>query len=158
MSTIALYGVVAILLIISAIKDKKKTKKAFMIGYKSFVKLLPAIIPMMIFIGIILAVFSPSTISLILGEKSGVFGVITGLVVGSIAFMPGFVAFPLGANLLTHGAGYPQIAAFVSSLMAVGLVSIGMEIKYFGKRTAILRNTLGLVASLVFAIIVWKVI
>jgi hypothetical protein len=31
--------------------------------------------------------------------------------------IPGFVAFPIGAALLEEGAGYAQIAAFVSSLM-----------------------------------------
>jgi uncharacterized membrane protein YraQ (UPF0718 family) len=77
--------------------------------------------------------------------------------VGSIAFLPSFVAFPLGANLLNHGAGYPQIAAFVSSLMAVGIASIGVEIKHFGKRVAILRNGIAIIASICFAVVVWRV-
>ena len=105
MTSYILYGLVIVLLMISAILDMSKTKKAIKIGFNSFKKLMPAIVPMMIFIGIILAVLSPGTISLILGEQSGAFGVLLGLIIGSIAFMPSFVAFPLGANLLTHGAG-----------------------------------------------------
>ncbi len=70
--------------------------------------------------------------------------------------IPGFVAFPLGATLLDAGAGYAQIAAFISSLMAVGVVTLPMEIKYFSKRMAILRNASALVISLVFTMVIWK--
>lgn len=157
MSTYILYLIVFVLLIISTIMDAKKTKKALKIGIHSFVKLMPSIVPLMIFIGITLAVVSPHTISLILGENSGILGVLLALTLGSVAFMPSFVAFPLGANLLTHGAGYPQIAAFISSLMAVGIISIGVEIKYFGKKSSILRNLSGVVASILFSLIVWRV-
>jgi uncharacterized membrane protein YraQ (UPF0718 family) len=142
---------------ISAVADINKTKKAIKIGYKSFLKILPALIAIMLFVGVILTVLSTETISMILGEESGVLGVLIALVIGSITFMPSFVAFPLGANLLSHGAGYPQIAAFISSLMAVGFVSLGLEIQYFGKHSALLRNLFAIVASIVFTFIVWRV-
>lgn len=157
MASYIIYGLVLVSLIISAFADMGKTKEAVKIGYKTFKKLLPSLIPMMIFIGIILAVLGPRTISLVLGEQSGIFGVIVGLVIGAITFMPSFVAFPLGASLLTHGAGYPQIAAFISSLMGVGFASLGLEMQYFGKKSAILRNLLASVASIIFALIIWGV-
>lgn len=157
MTSYIIYGLVLVLLIISALVDMNKTKKAIKIGYNSFKKLLPSIVPMMIFIGIILSVLSPETISWVLGDQSGLFGVVVGLVIGSIAFMPSFVAFPLGESLLTHGAGYPQIAAFISSLMAVGFASLGVEIQYFGKQSGILRNILALIASIIFSLIIWGV-
>lgn len=156
MTTSIFYIVVGILTIISFLKDRSKTKKAIMIGFNSFKKLLPSIIPMMIGIGLILSILSPNTVSQLLGEKSGIWGTLIAMVIGSVAFMPSFVAFPLGANLLSHGAGFPQIAGFISSLMAVGVVSLGLEIKYFGKTTAILRNLTALAASSVFVLLVWR--
>ncbi len=156
MSSSIFYIVVGILLVVSFYKDKQKTKKAIKIGFNSFKKLLPSLIPMMIAIGLILSILSPNTISSILGEKSGVFGVLLGLIMGSVAFMPSFVAFPLGANLLANGAGYPQIAGFLSSLMAVGLVSLNLEMKYFGKKTAILRNLTAFAAAITFVIVTWR--
>lgn len=157
MSDYFIYVIVLILLAISAVLDKKKTKKALKIGLKSFKNLLPTLIPMMLFIGVILSILSPDNISLILGERSGIFGIIAGLIVGSVAFLPSFVAFPLGASLLEHGAGYPQIAAFVSTLMAVGVASIALEIQYFGKKMAVHRNILAMFASIMFTVIVWGV-
>ena len=156
MTTSIFYIVVGILTIISFLKDRNKTKKAIKIGVNSFKKLLPSIIPMMIGIGLILSILSPNTVSQLLGEKSGILGTITAMIIGSVAFMPSFVAFPLGANLLSHGAGFPQIAGFISSLMAVGVVSLGLEIKYFGKTTAILRNLTALTASFGFVFLVWR--
>ncbi len=157
MTTFIIYGTVIVLLIISTLKDPQKSKKALKIGFNSFKKLLPSIVPMMVGIGIILSIMSPEAVSAILGEKSGIGGVILGLIIGSTAFMPSFVAFPLGANLLSHGAGYPQIAGFISSLMAVGLVSLGLEIKYFGKKAAVLRNLTAFAASITFVIVIWRV-
>lgn len=157
MTSSIFYIAVGILTLVSLLKDKKKTLKAFKIALNSFKKLLPSIIPMMIAIGMILAILSPNTISSILGEKSGLLGVILGLILGSFAFMPSFVAFPLGANLLSHGAGYPQIAGFISSLMAVGIVSLALEIKYFGRRTALLRNLTAFIASVTFVFLTWRI-
>ena len=157
MSTYIFYGLVSILFIASWLKGKNKSKKAIKIAWNAFKKLMPSMIPIMIGIGIILAILSPEAVSAILGEKSGLIGVILGIFIGSVAFMPGFVAFPLGATLLQHGAGYPQIAGFVSSLMAVGFVSLGLEIKYFGKRAALIRNFTALLASTIFVAIIWRV-
>lgn len=66
------------------------------------------------------------------------------LVIIGLTLIPGFVAFPLAAALLKNGAGYSQIAAFVSSLVMVGVVTLPMEFEVFGKRAAILRNVLAL--------------
>lgn len=157
MSTLILYGVIIMLFIASWIKDKQKTKKALKIGLNAFKKLMPSLIPIMVGIGVILAFLSPEAVSKILGENSGFMGMVLGIIIGSVAFMPGFVAFPLGATLLENGAGYPQIAGFVSSLMAVGFVSLGLEIKHFGKRAALLRNFTALLASILFVFIIWRI-
>ncbi|MDK2820850.1 MAG: hypothetical protein PWP31_815 [Clostridia bacterium] len=72
---------------------------------------------------------------------TGLLGIIIALTVGSFTLIPGFVTFHLAASLLNGGAGYPQIAALVSTiLMSVGIVTLPAEIKYFNKSTAILRN------------------
>lgn len=143
-------------LIVSYLKDKKKTKTALLKAWRSFSGLLPEILSVMMFAGIALAILSPDTISKLIGSNSGFFGVALSLTAGSIALIPGFVAFPLGAALLDAGAGYAQIAAFVSTLMAVGIVTLPLEIKYFSKRIAVLRNVSALIISLVFTIAIWR--
>lgn len=156
-STIFLYSIAAILLIVSLIKDTHKTKRAIKKGFGAFKKIIPMLVPLFIIVGVVLSVVTPDMIRTVLGEKSGIVGVIIGLVVGSISFMPPFVTYPLGVELIESGAGYPQVAAFVTTLMAVGLVYWMAETKYFGKKLTIMRNSLALVASSIVALVVWGV-
>lgn len=149
-----LYIIVALLLILSLIKDRIKTKKALMKAWKSFLKNIKMMIGMMILMGVILTIVSPDFIGKLFGEESGIYGIILGLGIGSATFMPSFIAFPLGAGLIENGAGYPQVAGFISSLMGVGLISLSMEVEYFGKQAAIVRNIFAVVASIVLIVIV----
>ena len=105
-----------------------------------------------------LAILNADTISGIIGEKSGWFGVILASVIGSVTLIPGFVAFPTAALLLENGAGYMQIAAFVSTLMMVGVVTMPVEIKYFGKKATLLRNAAAFVFSFIVALIIGMVV
>lgn len=156
-TSIIFYSIALIFLALSWFADKKKTIKALKKAFMSLKKLLPAIIPMLLFVGIILTTVSPEVISRLIGAESGVMGILLGLGLGSVIFMPSFVTFSLGANLLDAGAGYAQVGALVSTLMAVGISSLTIELKYFDKKLTILRNLMALVASLIFVIIIGMV-
>ena len=138
-------------------KDKNKTKIALKKGLKSFENIMPQFLGIIVLIGILLSVFNSDTISKIIGKESGFIGVILASLIGSITLIPGFVAFPTAAMLLKSGAGYIQIAAFISTLMMVGIVTFPVEIKYFGKKLTILRNLTAFVFSFIVALIIGKV-
>lgn len=156
-TAIIFYSLAFIMLGISAIKDKEKTKLAIKKSYKSFINLMPALLAMVLFVGLLLTYISPETISKVLGKESGAFGLITGLLIGAVGMMPGFIAFPLGANLLNAGAGYPQVAGFLGTLMAVGVTTIFLEMSFFNKKATIYRNILAFIGSIVFALVIWVV-
>ena len=146
------------LVLLSSFKDKEKTKQSLKKAWKSFVNILPKLLGIVSAVGIIIAFLDPETIGKLIGDSSGWYGVILAAIIGSITLIPGFVAFPTAAMLLQNGAGYMQLGAFISSLMMVGLVTIPMEIEYFGKKVAILRNTLAFCFSLIVAVIIGKVV
>lgn len=152
-----LYGLVGILLVLSFIYDRNKTRQALVLAVRQFLSMLPLFIAFFIFAGITLAVLDPVFIGSLIGEASGLFGVVLSLLIGSAAFMPSMVAFVMCGSFLEHGAGYPQVAAFISTLLGVGITTLPMEIKFFGTRVTILRNTQYLLASIVFVIIIWGV-
>jgi len=156
--TYILYALAITGLALSFSKDRKKTKQALMKAWKSFENILPQFLSILIIIGLALAILSPETITALLGTNTGVWGVLTASLVGSITLIPGFVAFPLAAALLKNGAGYMQIAAFVSTLMMVGIVTIPMEMKTFGKRATIVRNVSAYLFSIVVAIVMGVVL
>lgn len=149
MFTKILYGTALLWLLISFIKDKKKTKLALKKAWKSFENILPSVLAILLLISFILTLLDEQTISMLLGTDSGIIGMIIAAVVGCITLIPGFVAFPLAASLLSAGAGYAQIAIFISTLMMVGAATLPLEIKYFGRRVAIKRNILSLFCAII---------
>lgn len=157
-TTLIAYGLAAVGLILSAIRSREKTKIALKKAWKGLYSLIPALTAMLLFIAISFSLIDETLISHLIGGESGLVGVLLGLLLGSLLFLPGFVALPLGANLIHHGAGMVQIAAFVGSLIGVGLLSLPIEIKYFGRRTAIVRNMWGLIAASVFSLLVWMIL
>jgi len=155
---IILYILTLAALVFSAFKDRKKTKKALMKGLKSLNNILPQFITVLVIISIVLELFDEALMTRILGEDSGFFGTFGAALVGSITLIPGFIAFPVASELLSSGAGVLPVAAFISTLMMVGIVTLPMEIQYLGKRAAFIRNILAFGFSFLVAFFVsWVV-
>ncbi|MBP1926047.1 uncharacterized membrane protein YraQ (UPF0718 family) [Sedimentibacter acidaminivorans] len=149
----ALYIIATIALFASFLKSKDKTMLSLKKAWKSFENILPQFLSILVIIGVMLAILTPEQISHLVGSGSGWLGVIIAAIIGSITLIPGFVAFPLSAALLQNGAGYMQIAAFISTLMMVGIVTLPVEMKYFGRKATITRNVSAFVFSLVVAFV-----
>ena len=151
MFTYILYALAIVGLAISFFKDRQKTKMALIKAWKAFENILPQLLTIFLVIGFALAIFPPETIRRFLGSESGVWGILAAALIGSVTLMPGFVAFPLAAALLKSGAGYMQLAAFVSTLMMVGVITIPIERKTFGLRATLTRNGAAFAFSFVVA-------
>jgi len=156
--TIVLYLISIGFLIISFTKDKKKTRMALVKSWKSFMNILPSFAGVLALIGLVLTMLSPEIISKIIGANTGIIGMIVTSIIGAITLIPGFVAFPLAASLLQKGAGVMQIAVFISTLMMVGIVTMPLEMKYFGKKEAVLRNLFAYIFSFIVAFVIGMVV
>ncbi|MCP1123375.1 hypothetical protein NKR74_08535 [Bacillus sp. 3103sda1] len=152
-----LYAIAIILTTISFIKDRNKTKDALLKSWKMFRNLIPSMLSIMLFVGLSLSILTPSFISSIIGEKSGFIGIVYSAIIGSVALIPSFIVFPLGHTLVQNGAGLPQVAALMSTLMSVGITTLPMEQKIFGRSFAYSRNASALLMSLIFSYIIWVV-
>lgn len=146
------------LLSISFFKSKEKSKKALLIACKSFKNILPSTLSILTFVGITLALLDKQLIAELIGKQSGGLGILLSLALGSITIMPSFVAFPLGNALLEAGAGYSQVAAIVSTAMAIGFVTLPTEIRYFNKSVAWKRNLLALIMCVIFSLVIGVVL
>lgn len=148
-----LYVITILALLFSFYKSKENTMLALKKSWKSFENILPQLLSVLVIIGLALSILTPEQISRFIGAESGWIGVLAATSVGSITLVPGPVAFPLAAALLENGAGYMQLAAFISSLMMVGIVTVPMEITYLGKKSTIIRNSSALLFSLLVAMV-----
>lgn len=158
MEGVFFYSLAGVLLLVSFIKSRSKTKMGLKKAWKAFENILPQLLVVLLIVGLMLAVLNAVLISKLIGRESGIVGILLAAIFGSITMIPPFVAFPTAAALLNAGAGYAQIAVFVSTLMMVGIVTLPLEIKYFGVKTAIGRNVLAFLFSFIVAGIIGLVV
>ena len=153
-----LYIVTIGLLIGSFYKDRVKTWMAVKKAWRAFGNILPQFLVVILLVGLMLSLISPDVIVHLIGADSGWLGVVLAAVVGAVTLIPGFVAFPTAAMLLQGGAGYMQIGAFISTLMMVGVVTMPVEIQYFGRKLTLYRNLLAFIFSFFVAYVIGLVV
>jgi len=147
-------AVTAISLLASLIFDKKKTLIGLKKGAKMFLGIAPPFLNILILVSVLLFFIPQEIIAQYIGPDSGALGFFIAAIVGSITLIPGFVSYPISAVLIAKGASYTVIATFMTTLMMVGVVTLPLEIRYFGKKAAISRNALNFVAALIIGLCV----
>lgn len=142
------------LLLVSSIANRQKTLMGLKKGWMMFKNILAPFLNILILVSIALYFIPPAVISRYLGPESGVLGLGIAAIVGSITLIPGFISYPIAAGLIRQGASYTVVATFMTTLMMVGVVTLPLEIKFFGKRVAIARNALNFVAAIIIGLVV----
>jgi len=137
-----------ILTIVSFVFDKKKTKKAVKKGMMMFVKILPTLLSVIIVVSVVLYLVSDELLIEYLGKEAGLGAYVSAAVIGSISIIPGFIAYPLASILLKTGVSFSVLSVFITTLKMVGILTIPIEAKFFGYRTAIIRNSLSFVGAI----------
>ncbi len=145
------------LFILSFVKDKTKTRQALKKAWKMFINVLPQFLAILLLVSLLLTVLEAGTIQRIIGSKSGISGMLISSLVGAIALVPVLIAFPIVSELIRNGAGIVQMAVFLSTLTTVGIITIPLEIRYLGKKAAVLRNVLAFLFSFAVAFAVGMV-
>ena len=152
-NTFILILLTGISLLLSFILDKEKTFLGLKKGGKMLFNIFHPFLNILILISIVLFFIPDYLIVQYLGANSGWYGFGIAALVGSITLIPGFISYPLAATLLKQGATYAVVAVFMTTLMMVGVVTLPLEIKYFGKKAAIARNVLNLIAAIIIGIV-----
>lgn len=107
-----------------------------------------------VLIGLLLGFVTPRTISRVVGKQSGMTGVISAGLLGSVLHIPSLVSFPLAGSLLQSGGSATVVAVFITTLTMVGFVTLPAEIGVLGKRFTLWRNLLCLVAALLIGLLI----
>ncbi|MFO7895768.1 MAG: hypothetical protein R6U84_02405 [Candidatus Cloacimonadales bacterium] len=153
MSTVLIInGLGLVALLISLLKDVSKTKRSLLIAVKSLLKIVPSILAIILLIGLIYGLFADK-IELLFGEQSGLSGFFLIAIMGAILHLPSLLAFPLASSFLAEGASYSAVAAFITTLTMIGIVTLPLEIETMGKKFALWRNLLSFVMALIIALI-----
>ncbi len=150
MKFLLIFSIISV--VVSFIGSRDKTLQGIKKGLMMFLNLLPAILAVLILVSVALYFLPNETIVKFLGKEAGVAGYIVAASIGSVALIPGFIAYPLAGLLVKSGVGYPVIAVFITTLMMVGVLTLPIEAKFFGLKTALIRNALFLLGALMIGL------
>jgi len=128
--------------------DRAKTFRGVRKGLKMFFGLLPDVLLVLSLVAVFLALVPDKTIAHWLGANSGMRGIAAAALLGSVSLIPGFIAFPLAAALHKGGVPLQVLAVFLTTLMMVGILTLPVERRFFGWKTAILRNALSFIGAI----------
>jgi uncharacterized membrane protein YraQ (UPF0718 family) len=156
--TPVLWILAAGLLAFSFLKNRVKTQYALAFSWKLLRGMTLPVLLTVWAIGLLLAFLSPNVIARTVGSESGAWGVLAAAVIGSIALIQAFIAFPLAGAILQQGASIGAVAAFVTTLVMVGTLTAPLEAKFFGWRFTLWRNGLGFVFALAIAFIMGRLL
>lgn len=145
-------------LFISRLKNKEKTINSLKVALKFFRSMALLVFMTIWAIGFLIAFLPPEIISKTVGPEAGFKGVILAALFGAIVLIQAFIAFPLAGSLLRQGASVSAIAAFVTTLVMVGVVTAPLEAKFFGKKFTFWRNFLSFLFALIIAFIMGEVL
>jgi uncharacterized membrane protein YraQ (UPF0718 family) len=149
-----LYIITGAGLLISLAASRQKTVRALRLAVRRLLNILPPFVTMMIIFSVTIVLLPEEVIAGLIGQQSGWRGVMIAAALGSIVFVPGFIAFPLSGALLQQGVPYAVLAAFTTTLMMVGIVTYPMEREYFGHTVTVIRNIICLLVALITAAVV----
>jgi uncharacterized membrane protein YraQ (UPF0718 family) len=147
----SLWIIAGIALLVSLVADRHKTGAALLQAMKMFLGIVPMLLGVLAVVSLVLAAVTPAMLERIL-SGTGFLPFFSAVAIGSIALIPGFIAYPLAALLRQNGASWPVLAAFITSLMMVGVLTLPLEARYFGWRAALLRNALALCGAVLVAV------
>ena len=147
-------SVAVALSLLSLAMDREKTVAGFKRGWQMFRKLLLPFLNILIIVSVALYLIPPSAIEEYLGAGSGIGGFAIAAGVGSVALIPPFISYPIAAGLLQQGASYAVVATLITTLIMVGIATLPLEIQFFGKRAALIRNGLNFLAALAIGVLI----
>ncbi|HWQ09299.1 MAG TPA: hypothetical protein VN436_09335 [Holophaga sp.] len=132
----------------SSRRDRQRTRAALKAALRSWLSLLPSLMALTAGIGLALAWLPPAKVAQLF-RFHGTAGFFLLAAVGSLLTIPAPVAYPLAGTLHRMGASLPALAAFITTLTMVGVLTAPLEVQAFGRRFTLLRQSLSLVLALV---------
>lgn len=158
LTVISINVLAAVLLAVSLAKDRANTARALRSALRVGAGLAPTMLGILVLVGLLFGFVSAATIGSVVGEGSGLRGVLTAGSLGAILQIPALVSFPLAGSLMDAGASVTVVAVFITTLTMVGFVTLPMEVRILGLRFTVLRNGLSLAAALLIGLFVGAIV
>jgi len=121
-------------------------------AWNLFLKIFPMLMAVLVLTSLSLGFISEKLLTDILVGRGLLVGTVMAAVAGSVAAIPGFVAFPLAGILAARGVPFTVLGAFTTTLMMVGVVTFPLEKGYLGTKVALVRNLAGFATAIIVSV------
>jgi uncharacterized membrane protein YraQ (UPF0718 family) len=131
---------------------KMTLKQSALKTLKSFYKISPLIVGVILLISLISKLI-PRSIYSIVFRNNPLLDSIIGSIIGSISTGPPITSYILGGEFLKEGVSLIAVTAFMVAWVTVGIIQFPAESYILGIKFAIIRNIMSFIFSIVVAII-----
>jgi len=157
-AVILINAAAAVCLVFAFFKNRRKTRRSIIVATRSFLRILPLVLMIIVMVGLFSSFIPPSEIMKFIGAQAGWSGILAIAALGAVLHIPALISYPLAAALLRSGAAIASVAAFITTLTMVGVVTLPLEIKELGIKLTLLRNSLSFILAVIIALIMGMVL
>ncbi len=129
----------------------KRLKQSAARTLKSFYKIAPLILGMILFVSLISTLIPKSFYEVIFCNNTFLDSII-GSAVGSISTGPPITSYILGGEFLKAGVSLIAVTAFMVAWVTVGVLQLPVESMILGTKFALVRNVTSFILSIIVAI------
>ena len=90
-------------------------KQSFVLTYRNILEMFTVIPPIFVLLGLLDVYVKRDTMIKLMGEKSGMIGIVLAFAMGSAAAGPLYAAFPVAAVLLKKGSKFSNVLIFIGA-------------------------------------------
>lgn len=120
-------------------------KNSLQITGKSAKEMLTIIPPIFVLLGLLDVWVKKDTMIKLMGENSGLKGIVFAFLLGSAAAGPLYAAFPVAGVLLKKGSKFSNVLIFIGAWSTTKIPMLLMEASYMGMKFTLIRLFLSLV-------------
>jgi len=109
------------------------------LSFKMIAEILPLLIFAFILAGMVQVMLPQAQINRLIGDASGIRGIVIGTIAGGITPGGPYVSLPLAAGLLKAGAGFGTMVAYVTAWSLWAIARVPMEVGIMGWKFTFVR-------------------
>lgn len=132
--------------------------KAFKMTESNSIEILMNIPAIFILLGLLDTWIKKETMIRIMGEKSGILGIVVAFLLGSVAAGPMYATFPIAGTLMNKGAKFFNIIVFVGAWSTTKLPMLFFEASAMGWRFMLARFVIDIPVILLIAFITERMV
>jgi len=150
-------GLIIINIVIYAL-DPLVGQKSINITWSNAVEMLSIIPPIFILLGLLDVWVQRETMIKLMGEKSGILGVLIAFFLGSAAAGPLYAAFPIAGVLLKKGSKFSNVLIFIGAWSTTKIPMLLFEASSMGWKFTVTRFVINIPGIILIAYITGKLL